>query len=88
MFRTWIERREQQAKRMGRMMERLGVDVPQLASQRQGREFLQAMSTCAHCDSTEKCEQSMADRQAGRPSSDPAEFCPNAPRFAECCGRK
>jgi hypothetical protein len=84
MIRAWLQRHENQARRMGRMMDRLDVDVADLATRGQGQVFRRAMSTCAQCNSIESCERALADWEAGnKDAANPADFCPNAERFAQ-----
>lgn len=89
MIRAWLQRREQQASRMGKMLQRMEVDVVALASRGEGYGLRQAISACAQCNRVDTCERSLADWEAGRKdAADPAGFCPNAERFATCCSHK
>lgn len=74
--RAWpmAKRVERQARLMGAMMERAGVDPGAAAREARGIAFAAASRRCLICSSSELCEQWLA----GGTGDAPPAFCPNA----------
>ena len=72
-------RAEQQARLMGEMMERVGVDVDAAAAE--GHALAIAARRCMFCANTAECEDWLQNVE--RADSAPA-FCPNRALFARC----
>jgi hypothetical protein len=81
-MRIWLRRRfERQARLMGAMMERIGIE-PELAASR-GRLYDAANRRCLWCAAHEECGKWIEQHQNAERGPD---FCPNA-RFFEATSR-
>lgn len=74
--RAWpmAKRVERQARLMGAMMERVGVDPGAAAREARGIAFAAASRRCLICSNSELCERWLAGGSRGAPPA----FCPNA----------
>lgn len=71
----------QQARRMDRMMDRMGVDPGRAARLQDGRAFARARTACLFCPVPRLCEQWL-EQATGTP--EPPAFCPNADFLTMC----
>ena len=75
-----FDRIDRQMKNFHGMVDRLGVDPVDLATDCLGYRLTSALRRCAACDATEAC-RAWLEQAAGRTANAPA-FCPNADIFA------
>ncbi|HEY7383792.1 MAG TPA: DUF6455 family protein [Beijerinckiaceae bacterium] len=71
------KRVECQARLMGEMMDRLGVDPAAAAREGRGAAFASASRACLLCSHATECRQWLDE-----PGRTAPPFCPNAPFFA------
>lgn len=84
MFKQRNQHMEERAHLMGRMIERLDVDVTKVAVAAGGQDFANAIRHCVSCGAGEECQGYLDDPTAtGTPH-----FCPNARLFRENTARK
>lgn len=70
--------------RMGRMMERIGVDLARFARVGGATQLSAAINACGDCSKADTC----ATWLSGEPTVEtPATFCPNYDRFASVTRR-
>ena len=75
-----FDRIDRQMKNFHGMVDRIGVDPVDLATDCLGYRLTSALRRCAACDATEACQAWLA-QTGGRAANAPA-FCPNSDIFA------
>jgi len=75
----YFERMDSRVHKMSVLLEKVGVDVERLASQRDGQALYEAIRICRRCSVEETCGQWLSRAPDRVPAS--PEFCPNASRF-------
>lgn len=73
-----------QARLMGRMMGRLGVDQAVAARRAKGLALFEARVRCIDCEAVPSCRAWLDDEGV---DDSPPRFCPNARFFRGCLGR-
>jgi hypothetical protein len=71
---------------MDDMMERCGVDVPDLIRKDGGQSFAEARTRCRLCLCEKGCREWLL--LAGNDPCSPPDFCPNAPLFRACLNKE
>ncbi len=75
-----FDRIDRQMKNFHGMVDRLGIDPVDLATDSLGYRLTSALRRCAACDATETCRAWL--EQAGDRTAKAPPFCPNADIFA------
>ncbi|MDJ1158206.1 DUF6455 family protein [Chelatococcus sp. SYSU_G07232] len=76
-----VEHVKRQARQMGMMLDRLGIDAVVAAQRGLGTLFARASRNCLSCPVSDKCRAWLADPAAD--TTQPPAFCPNARLFGE-----
>lgn len=74
-----MQSQERRKRLMGKMIERLDVDLEAAGHQARGTVLRQAVRACQFCANTEACERWF---DGGAQDDSYRTFCPNADRFA------
>jgi len=77
MLTALFKKLENSSRRMGTMLQRLGVDPERVAWANDGQTFRRARSLCVTCPTVDQCEAYLA----GTGDAKPREFCPNHDAF-------
>ncbi|MTI44244.1 hypothetical protein JM93_04083 [Roseibium hamelinense] len=76
----WMDRMNERADLMGRMLETIGAMQSLPEGQRLDQELREASSRCMHCKNAEGCKDWLSENAAG--ASKPFQNCPNAALFS------